>query len=108
MPRRIVSGLLLSVWLILFAVGFSEDLGLFDYGDPGLDQSLDVTLASLGDAIQIDDHHHPLKTVFPAFSFLRITDPYLHHSLPVQLLREGPGFIKASLKVFRLYHVFLI
>lgn len=61
MQWRIVSGLFLGLLLFLLAVEFSEDLGLFGYGDPGVDQSLDVTLASLGDAIQPDDHHHPLK-----------------------------------------------
>jgi len=105
MPRRIGSGLLLSVWLILFAVEFSEDLGLFEFDDPGLEQSLDVTLASIGDAIQLTDH--PGKTVFPVFS-LGMLGPCLYPSLHLQSLTQEPTFIRSSLKIFKLYQVLLI
>jgi len=107
MRWRIVSGLFLVIWLALLAVEFCEDLGLLDYDDPGMDHSMNATLESLADAIQLDDHDHPLKTVFPALS-LGIIDPYLHQSLPFHSLIHGPTLTKTSLKIFKFCHVFLI
>ena|SRR5213594_3071369 len=108
MRWRIVSGLFLVIWLTLLAVEFCEELGLFDYDDPGMDRSVNATLESLGDAIQLDDyHHHSLKIVFPAF-FVGIIDPDLQQSLPFQFVLHGPTLIKASLKIFKFCHVFLI
>jgi len=102
---RIVSVLFLSIWLILLSVEFCEDLGLFDYDDPGMDQSMNATLASLGDGIHLSDY--PQKAVFPPFA-LGILYPYLYHSLPLQSFREGARFIKASHKIFKIYEAFLI
>jgi len=104
---RILSGLFLGVWLSLFAVEFCQDLGLFDYDDPGMDQSMNATLASLEDAIQLDDHHHPLKTVFPAFS-LGTLDHFPHQSLPIPSVKEVLSFIMSSREIIKLYHIFII
>jgi hypothetical protein len=108
MRWRIVAGLFLGIWLTLLAVEFCEDAGLFDYDDPGMDQSVNATLNSLGDAIQLDDyHHHPLKIIFPVF-FLGTLDPYHWPNLSFQLLIQAYRSVKASLKIITLIHVLLI
>src|SRR5262245_4861786 len=107
MRWRIAAGLFLGIWLTLLAVEFCEDAGLFDYDDPGMDRSINATLNSLGDAIQLDDYHHPLKIVFPA-CFVGMIDPYLQQGQPFQFILHGPAFIKASLKILTLIHVLLI
>jgi len=107
MRWRIVSGLFLGIWLSLLTVEFCEDAGFFEYDDPGMDRSVNATLNSLGDAIQLDDYHHPLKTFFAPF-FLGTLDPYHCPNLSFQVLAQGHRFIKIGLKIFKLYEVFLI
>ena len=56
MRQRIVWGLLLSLWLFLVGVELAEELGFFDFDDPGLAQTMDGIVNSFGQSTPIDDH----------------------------------------------------
>ena len=64
MRQRIVSGLLLSLWLFLVGVELAEELGFFDFDDPALAQTMDGIVDSFGQSTPIDDHQHSLKSIF--------------------------------------------
>ena len=57
MQWRILSVVLLGVWLGLFTADFFDDLGLIGDTDSDVEQSLDVALADLGQAIDGPSHH---------------------------------------------------
>ena len=56
MPYRIIAAAFLSVWLVLLAGDFCDDLGLFDGDGSTADLALDAALADLGQAIATSDH----------------------------------------------------
>lgn len=107
MRWRIVSGLVLGLWLTLVSVELCEEMGLFDFDDPGLAQTLDGIVNSFGNAIKLQDNDNPLKMFFLAFSW-GIIDTCLHQCLSFQSVMQVPNLVKANPKTFKLYHVFLI
>lgn len=55
MSLRVLAASFLMVWLLILAVEFSEDVGIFAYDDPDLDNSMDATLEGFGNAIKAPD-----------------------------------------------------
>ena len=108
MRQRIVSGLLLSLWLFLVVVELTEELGFFDFDDPGLAQTMDRIVNSLGQSTPIDDHQHSLKLIFPIVSFVMMDSYFRGVSIFQTLVQQPPLIVKPSLGIFRLQHVFLI
>ena len=108
MRQRIVSGLLLILWLFLVGVELAEELGFFDFDDPGLAQTMDRIVDSFGQSAPIDDHQHLLNSSFPIVSFVMI-DSYFRGVSIFQTLVQQPALIaKPSFRIFKLQHVFLI
>ena len=108
MRQRIVSGLLLSLWLFLVGVELAEELGFFEFDDPGLAQTMDGIVDSFGQSTPIDDYQHSLKSIFPTVSFV-IIDSSFHAVSIIQTLVQQPALIvKPSFRLFKLRHVFLI
>ena len=55
MFRRVIACLVLGMWLGLWGVEFSEELGLFVFTNEDTDQAADDALGSLGQAISAPD-----------------------------------------------------
>lgn len=76
MLRKVIAGLFLALWVVLFAIEFSEDMGFIDYAEPEMDHCVEATLASLGEAIKISDDLRVAPSCFvlansvPYFTFL--------------------------------------
>lgn len=108
MRQRIVSGLLLSLWLFLVGVELGEELGFFEFDDPGLALTMDAIVDSFGQSMPIDDPQHSLKSIFPTVSFVMI-DAYFPEVSIFQTLVQQPALIaKPRFRIFKLQHVFLI
>jgi len=108
MRQRIVSGLLLSLWLFLVGVELAEEVGFFDFDDPGLAQTMDRIVVSFGQSTPIDDHQLSLKSIFPTVS-LGIIDCYFREVSAFQtLVQQAALIIKPRSRIFKLQHVFLI
>lgn len=108
MRQRIVSGLVLSLWLFLVGVELAEELGFFDFDDPGLAQTMDRIVDSFGQSTPIDDHQHSLKSIFPTGSFVIIDSCFREVSAFQTLVPQPALIIKPSFRIFKLQHVFLI
>jgi hypothetical protein len=108
MRQRIVSSLLLSLWLVLVGVELAEELGLFDFDDPGLARTMDGIVDSFGQSTPVDDPQHSLKSIFPIVSFV-MNDAYFPEVSIFQTLVQQPALIvKPSFRIFKLEQVFLI
>jgi hypothetical protein len=109
MQRRIVSSLLLSLWLLLVGVELAEELGFFDFDDSAVAHAMDGIVISFWDAFQTDDYVHPLKSVFPVLSLAlvdsRIFEPVTSNG---PLLEQAALAIKTTLSIFKLHRAFLI
>lgn len=108
MFRKLVAGLFLVLWVVLFAIEFSEDMGFIDYDEPEMDQSMEATLAGLGEAIKISDD---LKLVAPSTVFGQSAGFYPsinQQEVSRQLIGEGTEFVKADMPIYTLHQVFLI
>lgn len=107
MFKKVVAALFVAIWLLLLGVEFSEDVGLVDYEDPGLDHSMEVTLASLGEAIKISDDSNiaiPLTlSVQPAAVYLSLL-----HGFSLQRVQEEKRRFKEDFKIHKLHRIFLI
>jgi hypothetical protein len=75
MFRRIIAGLVVSIWLGVLGVEMCEDLGLFTFANEQADQAADNAIESLGQAITAVDHpyfsiakHWPSRLVVFQFS----------------------------------------
>jgi hypothetical protein len=108
MRQRIVSGLLLSLWLLLVGVELAEEFGFFDFDDPGLAQNMDGIVDSFGQSTPIDDHQHSLKSIFPTVSFVMIDSYSCEVSIFETLVQHPASIVKPSFRIFKLQHVFLI
>ena len=58
MFRKVITCLVLGLWLGLLGVEFSEQLGLFAFADEQTDQAADTALGSYGYAIQLWDDRY--------------------------------------------------
>lgn len=107
MFRKCVSTLFVALWFILLGIEFSEDMGLFDYDEPGLDQSMEVTLASLGEAIKISDDSN---ATIPSTLAVQSAPVYLsllgNFWLPA--VQEEKRHFKEDFKIHKLHRIFLI
>ena len=108
MRQRIVSSLLLSLWLFLVGVELAEELGFFDFDDPGLAQTMDGIVDSFGQSTPIDDHQHSLDSGFPTVSFVMIDSYFREVSIFQTLVQQPALIVKPSFRIFKLQHVFLI
>lgn len=108
MRQRIVSGLLLSLWLFLVGVELGEELGFFDFDDPGLAQTMDGIVDSFGQSTPIDDHQHSLKSILPTVSFVMIDSHFRESSVWETLVQQPPSIVKSSFRIFKRQQVFLI
>ncbi len=108
MRQRIVSGLLLSLWLFLVGVELAEELGFFDFDDPGLAQTMDGIVDSFGQSTPIDDHPHSLQTIFPRVAFVMMDSYFREVSIFQTLVRQPALIVKPSFRIFKLQRVFLI
>jgi hypothetical protein len=108
MRQRIVSSLLLGLWLFLVGVELAEELGFFDFDDPGLAQTMDAIVDSFGQSTPIDDPQHSLKSIFPTVSFVMIDAYFPEFSIFQTLVQQPALIVKPSFKIFKLQHVFLI
>jgi hypothetical protein len=107
MRQRIVSGLLLSLWLFLVGVELSEELGFFDFDDPALAQTMDGIVGSFGQSTPIDDHQHSLKSI--VHTVFVMNDSHFHEVSIFQTLVQQPALIvKPNFRIFKLQQVFLI
>jgi len=107
MRQRIVSVLLLSLWLFLVGVELVEELGFFDFDDPGLAQTMDGIVDSFGQSTRIDDQQHSRKSISPTASF--VTNSHFRGVSVVETLVQRPAsVVKQSFRIFKLQHVFLI
>ena len=108
MFRKVVAGLFLALWFILFGIEFSQDMGFIDYDEPDMDQCMEATLASLGEAIKISDGLQLVPSCFVLaspvayFPFLERQEASFH------FVKERTEFIKADIPIYTLHQVFLI
>ncbi len=108
MLRKVIAGLFLVLWVVLFAIEFSEDMGFINYDEPEMDRCVEATLASLGEAIKISDDLRVspscfvLATPVAYFPFLGNQEVAFH------LVKERAEFFKADIPIYTLHQVFLI
>ena len=72
MLKRFVAILSLSVWLILLGMEAGEQAGYFEFPDQEVDSSVDITLLSLGTALQLAEGGEetvPDGVLFPLHCF---------------------------------------
>jgi hypothetical protein len=106
MRRLLVSGLILSLSLVLLTAEFDDALGFSDYDDPGLAQNLCGIISSDEDENSLSDYHQPQKNAC-VFS-PRVTDPSLSHAQTFRSLVWDFPTSKASFSLFKLHRAFLI
>ena len=108
MPRKVIAGLFLALWVVLFAIEFSEDMGFIDYDEPEMDHCVETTLASLGEAIKISDDLRVAPSCFvlansvPYFAFLGSQE------VSFRYIGKRAEFFKAEIPIYSLHQVFLI
>jgi hypothetical protein len=108
MRQRIVSSLLLSLWLFLVGVELAEELGFFDFDDPGLAQTMDGIVNSFGQSTPIDDHQHSLRSIVHTVSFLMNDSHSREVSIFQTLVQQPVLIVKPNFRIFKLQQVFLI
>lgn len=108
MFRKLVAGLFLALWFVLFAIEFFEDMGFINYDEPEMDQSMDATLAGLGEAIKISDD---LKLVSSSTFFGQSAgfNPSINQQeVSHQLIRQTTDPVKIDIPIYKLDRAFLI
>lgn len=110
--KKVIAALFVATWLLLLGIEFSQDVGVFDYDDPGLDHSMEATLASLGKAIKMSDDTQTTALHFSA-SQTDTLQSYLYYVGPIQDIpspgfRQGKNFLEKDTPIFKLHRVFLI
>lgn len=106
--QRHIAALFVALWLVLLGIEFTEDMGLIEYNEPEMDQSVEAALTSLGEAIKISDD---LQLATPCFAFAYPVAyfPLLENQeASLQFIGEGTGFVKADIPIYTLHQVFLI
>lgn len=105
---KVVAGVFLSLWFVLFTVEFSEDMGLINYDEPDMDHCVEATLASLGEAIKISDDLQ--MTVYCGSSAaLAASYPSIaSRQASFQYLTETTEFFKPDIPIYTLHQTFLI
>ncbi len=107
MFRRVGAALFVALWLALLGIEFSEDTGLFEYDDPGMDKSVEGTLASLGEAIQVSgDTQITIPHFLPHQPGVIYTS--VIRSLAFNWVRKKARFIREDIPIYKFQHVFLI
>lgn len=107
MFRRVVAASFVVVWLVLLGIEFSEDTGLFEYDDPGMDKSVEGTLASLGEAIKVSDEAQVIPSHTPLVSLIAFY-PSVTDGVLFLFFREETKFIKIDIPIYKLHCTFLI
>ncbi|SRR5712692_2640231 len=110
---RSVASLFVAIWLVLFGIEFSQDLGFIDYDDPGMDQSMEATLASLGEAIKMSNDTQTTTLHLSASQTDTLVQSYPYYVGPIQDVpsrgfRQGRKFLEEDIPIFKLNHSFLI
>lgn len=107
MFRKVVAALFVALWLVLLGVEFSEDTGFFEYDDPGMDKSVEGTLASLGEAIKVPDNAQiTIPDLLPDQPGIIYTSAI--RSLAFHWVRGEARFIREDIPIYKLHRVFLI
>ncbi len=107
MFRKVVAISFVAIWFVLLGIEFSEDTGLFEYDDPGMDKSVEGTLASLGEAIKVSDEVQvtPSHTLFVSSVAF---NPSVIDSVLFFFFREETKFVKIHIPIYKLYRTFLV
>lgn len=107
MFRKVVAASFVTIWLVLFGIEFSEDMGLIEYSEPQMDESVNATLASLGEAIQISDDTR--NTPSDRLSALPVAFyPSAIDTVSFQCLRKETQTFEEDIPFYKRHRVFLI
>lgn len=107
MFRRVGAALFVALWLALLGIEFSEDTGFIDYDEPGLDQSVEAALASLGEAIKVSgDTQITIPYLLPNQPAIIYTS--VIRNLAFNWLRKEARFIREDIPIYKFHRVFLI
>lgn len=107
MIRKVVAASLVTVWLALFGIEFSEDIGLIEYSEPDMDKSVEATLASLGEAIKIsDDTQVTMLQPLPAPPVAIY--PSAINIVSFRWVRKDAKFLKEDIPLYKIDRVLLL
>lgn len=106
MFRKTVAVLFVAVWLLLLGIEFSEDSGLFEYDEADLNEYVETTLSSLGEAIKVSD-----ATEWMTSGILAV--PHDSYLSPIQAVsfhwvRRETGSTGESIPIYQANCTFLI
>lgn len=108
MLRKPGAALFLVLWFILLGVEFSEDMGLIDYDEPAIDESVVAVLTGLGEAIKIsDDLQLAISCFVSAYPAVYCQFPETEMVL-IRLIEKRAQLVKADKPIYSLHQAFLI
>jgi hypothetical protein len=107
MFRRLIAVSFVTIWFLLFAIEFCEELGFFEYNEVETDQAIETTLASFGEAIKSSDALQPTPIHFPSFQPVAPRSLLIRGAL-VPCFRDETNHSKRDFKIYKLYRSFLI
>ena len=106
---RVIAASFVAVWLALFAIEFSESIGLINPVDA--DESVETAMTSFGEAIRaLGDSQTTVSLNLSVHYEVVPASPDPSHSIEhVSFhLRKEAEFSKAHLNIYKLQQVFLI
>lgn len=108
MVRKLIAASYVVLWLFLFGVEFTEDLGFIRYNDPSMDSSIDAALADLGEALKISDNASQSSALVKVSLPPAVLNPSATRSALFEEPQRLTGFLKVDRPIYKLHSVFLI
>ena len=106
MFRKTVAASFVVVWSLLFGIESSQSIGL-PHSQPTMAKTINVTLASLGNAIDVPDDRLKAEWCIPPLKVGASCQSVIE-AVFLPRFRQETTFSKEDLKIYNLHSVFIL